>query len=94
MCSNIEVIRYSNTGIIRIGLINIFPSAKKKIPESLDSKITSAAKKHQEIFTELENKITEKDKGTFQVANKFFEINYRFIVYLRNSKAKEKNIKN
>lgn len=58
----------------------------KKIPESLDSKITLAAIKHQEIFKELENKVKGKDKETFQVVNKFSKINYDFIVGLRNPK--------
>ncbi len=58
----------------------------KKIPEPLDSKISLAAIKHQEIFKELENKVNGKDKETFQVVNKFSKINYDFILALRKSK--------
>lgn len=58
----------------------------KKIPKSLDGKITLAAIKHQEVFKELENKVKEKDKETFQIVNKFSKINYDFIVGLRNPK--------
>src|SRR5258708_118877 len=55
------------------------------IPVDLDRKITLAALKHQEIFTELENKVNGESKKTFQVANKFSHINYEFIVGLRTS---------
>lgn len=58
----------------------------KKIPGSLDSKITLAAIKHQEIFKELENKVKGKDKETFQVVSKFSKINYDFILGLRKPK--------
>lgn len=60
----------------------------KKIPLELDQKITFAAQKHQQIFKELENKVTGQDKETFRVVNKFSRINYDFIVGLRNSKKK------
>lgn len=59
---------------------------RKKIPESLDKKITLAAKKHQKMFKELENKVEGKDKETFQIVTKFSKINYDFIVGLRNPK--------
>lgn len=55
----------------------------KKIPMLLDRKITLAARKHQEIFKELENKVKGKDKETFQVVSNFSKINYEFIVGLR-----------
>jgi hypothetical protein len=58
----------------------------KKIPESLDSKITLAAIKHQKVFKHLENKVTGEDKKTFQIVSKFSKINYDFIVGLRNPK--------
>lgn len=58
----------------------------KKIPSSLDWKITLAAIKHQEIFKELENKVNSDDKKTFQIVGNFSKINYDFIVGLRNPK--------
>lgn len=59
---------------------------REKIPASLDRRITLAALKHQEIFKELEGKAQGEDKKTFQVVRKFSEINYEFIVGLRNPK--------
>ena len=56
----------------------------RKIPSSLDSKITLAAVKHQEIFKELENKANGNNKETFQIVGHFSKINYQFIVGLRN----------
>jgi len=56
----------------------------KKIPSLLDSKIILAAKKHQEIFKEMENVFSEEDKKTFRIVNNFSKINYDFIVELRN----------
>lgn len=58
----------------------------KKIPQGLDRKVTLAAMKHQEIFTDLENKVSGKDKETFKIVNNFSKINYGFIVGLRNPK--------
>lgn len=58
----------------------------KKIPASLDNKITLAAIKHQEIFGEMETKVKGEDKKTFQIVSKFSKINYDFIVGLRNPK--------
>lgn len=58
----------------------------KKIPASLDNKVTLAAIKHQEIFMELENKVKGEDKKVFQIVGKFSKINYDFIVDFRNRK--------
>ena len=58
----------------------------KKIPDALNKKVTLAAMKHQEIFADLESKVSGEDKETFQIVNKFSEINYEFIVGLRNPK--------
>lgn len=58
----------------------------KKIPADLDRKITLAALKHQEIFTEMEDKVNGEDKKTFEVVSKFSKINYQFIVGLRTPK--------
>lgn len=58
----------------------------KKIPPALDKKITLAAIKHQEIFTDLESKVNGEDKETFKIVNNFSKINYEFIVGLRNPK--------
>lgn len=58
----------------------------RKIPSSLDRKITLAAIKHQEIFKELEGKANEEGKKTFQIVRHFSKINYQFIVGLRNPK--------
>lgn len=58
----------------------------KKIPQGLDRKITLAAMKHQEIFTDLESKVNAEDKETFKIVNNFSKINYQFIVGLRNPK--------
>lgn len=58
----------------------------KKIPQDLDKKITLAAIKHQEIFKDLEGKVSGKDKEIFKIVNNFSKINYDFIVGLRNSK--------
>lgn len=54
-----------------------------RIPFSLDSKITLAVVKHQEVFKEMEDKVKEKDKETFQVVDNFSKINYQFIAGLR-----------
>lgn len=59
----------------------------KKIPFSLDQKITLAAIKHQEIFRELENKVNSDDKKTFQIVGYFSRINYQFIIGLRSPKG-------
>ncbi len=58
----------------------------KKIPQDLDRKITLAAIKHQEIFTDLEGRVSGGDKETFRIVNNFSKINYDFIVGLRNPK--------
>lgn len=58
----------------------------RKIPSSLDSKITLAVVKHQDIFKEMENAVREEDKETFQIVNNFSKINYKFIVGLRTPK--------
>lgn len=58
----------------------------KKIPEGLDRKITLAAMKHQEIFKDLESKVSGEDKETFKIAYNFSKINYDFIVKLRDPK--------
>lgn len=58
----------------------------RKIPSSLDRKITLAAIKHQEIFADLESKVSERNKETFKIVNNFSKINYQFIVGLRNPK--------
>lgn len=55
----------------------------KKISRDLDRKITLAAMKHQEVFADLESKVSEKDKETFKIVNNFSKINYQFIVGLR-----------
>ena len=57
-----------------------------KIPAHLDTKITLAAQKHQEVFKELEDKVTGEDKKTFQIVSKFSKINYKFIADLRTPK--------
>lgn len=58
----------------------------RRIPFLLDQKITLAAIKHQEIFTDLENKVSEEDKEIFQIVGNFSRINYQFIVGLRTPK--------
>lgn len=58
----------------------------KKIPSSLDRKITLAAAKHQETFREMENAVSGEDKETFQIVDNFSKINYNFIVGLRKPK--------
>ncbi|MEK7533846.1 MAG: hypothetical protein AAB600_00775 [Patescibacteria group bacterium] len=55
----------------------------KKIPSSLDQKITLAAIKHQEIFKKLESVVYGEDKKTFRIVDNFSKINYQFIVGLR-----------
>jgi len=62
---------------------------KKKIPPYLDRGITLAAQKHQEVFKDLENRVSWKNKETFRIVNNFSKINYDFIVGLRMSKKKE-----
>lgn len=57
----------------------------KKIPFSLDQKITLAAIKHQEIFNDLKSRVSGEDKETFQIVGNFSKINYGFIVGLRKS---------
>lgn len=59
---------------------------KKNVSPELDSKITQAAIKHQQIFKKLENKVNNEDKEVFQIVNKFSQINYQFIVGLRKPK--------
>lgn len=61
----------------------------RKMPFLLDRKITLAAIKHQEIFKELESKVSNNDKETFQIVNKFSKINYEFIIGLRNPKKNQ-----
>ena len=58
----------------------------RKVPQDLDKKITLAAMKHQEILTDLQNRVNEEDKETFRIVNNFSKINYNFIVGLRNPK--------
>ncbi len=58
----------------------------RKIPSSLDRKITLAVIKHQEIFRKLESMVFGEDKKTFQIVDNFSKINYDFIVGLRNPK--------
>lgn len=58
----------------------------RKIPSSLDNKITLAAIRHQEIFKKLESMVHGEDKKTFQIVDKFSKINYEFIIGLRNPK--------
>jgi hypothetical protein len=58
----------------------------KKIPSSLDRKITLAVQKHQEIFQQEIKKVSGEDKKAFQAAENFSEINYRFIEGLRKAK--------
>lgn len=58
----------------------------KKIPKNLDNKITLGAMRHQEVFKDLENKVTGEDKETFKIVSNFSKINYDFIVGLRNPK--------
>ena len=58
----------------------------KKIPQDLDIKITLAVMKHQEVFKDLESKVSGEDKETFKIVNNFSKINYQFIVGLRNPK--------
>jgi len=58
----------------------------RKIPSSLDSKITLSAVKHKEVFKKLESMVTGEDKKTFQIVDQFSKINYKFIVGLRNPK--------
>ena len=60
--------------------------AGKKIPQDLDRKITLAVMKHQEVFKNLESKVTGEDKKTFQIVDNFSKINYQFIAGLRNFK--------
>lgn len=55
----------------------------KKISQDLDRKITLAARKHQEIFTDLESRVNGEDEETFKIVNNFSKINYEFIVGLR-----------
>lgn len=57
-----------------------------QIPHDLDKKITLAAKKHQEVFKEMEDKVGHKDRETFQIVTKFSKINYEFIKGLRTPK--------
>ena len=57
----------------------------RKMPLSLDRKITLSASRHQEIFKELEKKVNTEDEKTFQIVAKFSKINYDFIVGLRSS---------
>lgn len=61
----------------------------KEIPSLLDSKITLAAIKHQEIFTDLEGRVSGEDKKTFQIVDNFSKINYQFIQGLRTPKKKQ-----
>lgn len=58
----------------------------KQIPPWLDRKITLAAIKHQEVFRQLEDTVTDENKKTFQIVSKFSKINYDFIVGLRSPK--------
>lgn len=58
----------------------------KKIPSSLDRRITLAVIKHREIFKEMEDVVSGEDKKTFQIVDNFSKINYDFIVGLRNPK--------
>ncbi|MDO8659014.1 MAG: DUF5667 domain-containing protein [Candidatus Parcubacteria bacterium] len=60
----------------------------RRMPASLDQKITLAAKKHQEIFEEVKNKLEGEDKKTFEAAENFSHINYDFIQGLRTPKNK------
>lgn len=60
----------------------------KKIPSLLDRKITLAAIRHQEIFTDLESKVSGEDKKTFQIVDNFSKVNYQFIQGLRTPKNK------
>lgn len=59
----------------------------KKIPSSLDRRITLAVIKHREIFKEMEDVVSGEDKKTFQIVDNFSKINYDFIVGLRNPKG-------
>lgn len=59
----------------------------KKIPSTLDRRITLAVIKHREIFKEMEDIVSGEDKKTFQIVNNFSKINYDFIVGLRNPKG-------
>lgn len=54
------------------------------IPAGLDRKVTLAARKHQEVFADLENRVSREDKETFRIVSNFSKINYDFIVGLRN----------
>ena len=65
--------------------------AGKKIPQDLDRKITLAVMKHQEVFKNLESKVTGEDKKTFQIVDNFSKINYDFIVGLRNPRKTNGN---
>lgn len=58
----------------------------KKISPALDQRITLAHFAHVRIFKELESKVSDGDKDVFQITAKFSEINYQFIVGLRNPK--------
>jgi hypothetical protein len=62
----------------------------EKIPQDLDGRITLAAMKHQELFADLESKVSIKDKEIFEIADKFSKINYDFIEGLRNPKKDAK----
>lgn len=61
----------------------------KKIPRDLDQRITKAALKHQEVFKEIEKKVSGADKEAFQAAHNFSIINFNFIEGLRHPKKSD-----
>lgn len=62
----------------------------KKIPFSLDQKITLATIKHQEVFKLMISKTNGEDKKAFEIANNFSKINFKILSEIRNDKRNKK----
>ncbi len=62
----------------------------KKIPISLDQKITLAAVKHQEVFKSIINEINDKDKEAFEITSNFSKINIKILSEIRDDSRNKK----